>query len=509
MKLRTMALATMLVAIATAGWAQLSMEKADWGRGPVQYLMTPEEKTAWNAVKSDAQADHFVALFWARRDPTPTTPQNEVRDEFGRRVQYADKNFHGRERGSISDRGKVLILFGPPTRPVVRSGGNTQPFGQTNTAGTENPADDSNAVRQTWTYDGPTAEKLFGVAHAEFQFVDRLNNNDFKLEHSTIDFSAAQRHIAEASITQPNLTEPPNYNQKPAAQQAAAPPPAPAAPVTELKTPALETAITDARAGKLAAKGASIAHAEFVSPTGDAYVSTALFVPPSAGLTADAADTFFGVVDDATGKRVLAFEEPAKLTDSKGDFVADRTLAVPAGKYTLTYGLAKAGAPLLAATESLDVEALTKESLGTSPLLLSNNIIERAEAAPIMTPYAFGKLEIVPKADLTFTNQDELDYFVELHNPGIDPATNLPKIQMKMELVDGKGKTLAGAPLADVQALPLSGQPGPGQYAILSGIPLAQMSKPLAAGEYTLKMKLVDTVSKQSTNLEQKFRIVK
>ena len=72
---------------------------------------------------------------------------------------------------------------------------------------------------------------------------------------------------------------------------------------------------------------------------------------------------------------------------------------------------------------------------------------------------------------------------------------------------DAKGKTLAGAPLSDVQALPLSGQPGPGQYAIINSIPLAQMAKPLPPGEYTLKMKIIDTIAKQSYNVEQKFTI--
>ena len=78
---------------------------------------------------------------------------------------------------------------------------------------------------------------------------------------------------------------------------------------------------------------------------------------------------------------------------------------------------------------------------------------------------------------------------------------------MKMDLVDSKGKTLAGAPLTDAQALPLSGAPGAGQYAIINSIPLAQMSKPLPPGDYTLKMKIIDTITKQSYNLEQKFTI--
>ena len=117
-------IAALIVAGATvSAFAQLSMAKADWIRGPVQFLLTPEEKTQWNAIKSDAEADRFIALFWARRDPTPGTPQNEFREEVERRVQYADQKFAaGRQRGSLTDRGKVLILFGPPS-VVRRSGG--------------------------------------------------------------------------------------------------------------------------------------------------------------------------------------------------------------------------------------------------------------------------------------------------------------------------------------------------------------------------------------------------
>jgi hypothetical protein len=83
MKIRNVIIAAALaLAAATASFAQLSMAKADWARGPVQYLMTRDELTAWNAVKSDADADKFIALFWARRDPTPGTQQNEFREDF-------------------------------------------------------------------------------------------------------------------------------------------------------------------------------------------------------------------------------------------------------------------------------------------------------------------------------------------------------------------------------------------------------------------------------------------
>ena len=508
MKIRNFTIAVLLAsAAATASFAQLSMSKADWARGPVQYFMTKDEVTAWNAIKSDADADKFIALFWARRDPTPATPQNEFREDFDRRVQYADQTFaNGRQRGSLTDRGKALILFGAPTRAVRTPGRPVQQSADpTATAiGTQN--EDTVGEMQTWIYEGPIAEKMFNAPKVEIRFIDRLNNKDLRMETPRFDFSGASQRVVIAALTQPNLTAVPTYQPQstPQPQPAAAAPAAPAAPTTELKTAALQTAVTDAKAGKGTAKNAYVSYAEFIAPKGGYYAPFGLYVPASSGLTVDSADTFFGVIEDSTGKRVLAFEEPAKLTASKTDFFVDKSLDLPAGKYTATVGLAKAGTPVIITSGPVELSGATG---ATSRLILSDNVYELTEAAPVKTPFAFGKLKIVPKASMQFTNKDELNYFVELHNPTVDATTNLPKVQMKLDLVDAKGKTVAGAPLSDAQALPLSGAVGPGEYAIISGIPLSQMAKPLPPGEYTLKMRILDTISKQSYNLEQKFRI--
>lgn len=501
-----------VLVVALLGWsvaalAALSPQKAEWAKGPVQFLMTPEDVARWNSLQTDAEADEFISLFWLRRDPTPGTPQNEFRDDFEARAGYADQNFSTKTvRGSLSDRGKMLILFGAPTR-AVRTGGQgaiapTTPSSTFSGRTTDTEAEDTREVpKLMWTYEGENSQKMFGAPRVELRFIDRRNDRNMRLETPVIDLASAQRRVVAAAIAQPNLT---SLSQQapsaPATTQAVA---APAAP-TAFKTPALETAITDAKSGKVAAKGSALTYAEFVSPSGDAYVPVGLFIPASAGLTADSADTFFGVIEDSTGKRVEAFEEPAKGTLSKNNYLYDRTLSLPAGTYTATFGLAKAGAPVLIASAPLKVDATTKDSKGTSRLVLSD-VIETMEPAPVKAPFAFGRLKIVPR--LAFSNKDELGYFIEIHNPGLDATTNLPKLQAKIDLVPSSGPTIS-APLSDVQALPLSGAPGAGQYALISGIPLAQMSKPLAPGDYTLRIKLVDTVTKQSYTVEQKFKIV-
>ncbi len=515
MRFRNLLIAVAFAAATAApGMAQVSAAKAEWAKGPVQFLMTKEEIATWQTLPSDDAALAFIDLFWARRDPTPNTPQNELREAFEEKVKYADQNFKGgRTRGALSDRGKILILFGTPTRATKQGGQGQGAMGSEMTS-TSDPTGfhEKETVRVTWIYDGDAAQKLFGVPHAELLFTDQWGNGDFRLTSSSrVDINAAQQRVIAAAITQPSLTKAPSFNQPAqAAQQPAAPVTPTAAttvPADTLKTAALESAVAQAKGGK-AAKNVSASYAEFVSPTGESYIPLQLYVPSSAGIGPDAADTFFGVVEDSGGKRVTVFEEPVKLTASKTDFFADKTVTVPAaGKYTAIVGLAKGGAPVVVTSTPIEATAPAKDAASVSRLVLSENIYELGTAEPVKAPFAFGKLKIVPKGNLVFPNNAELGYFVEVNNPGIDMASNVPKLQYKLDLVGGPDKKTISAPLQDVQALPLSGAPGPGHYAIISTIPLAEVKPALKPGDYTLRMKIVDTVTKQSYTVEQGFKI--
>lgn len=508
MKTRNLLAAVAVLAFAASALAALSPDKAKWGDGPVQFLMTKDEAAQWKTLQSDAEADAFMTVFWARRGGASAREDQEAR------WKYADEHFSaGKTKGSMSDRGKVLALFGVPTK-VLRAGGQgastiTSPTSSPGTRMSDGGdveaggADSKNAAQQIWVYEGDVANKLFGAPRVELRFMDRFNSGEFKMDTPRVDFVSARDRAIAGMITRPEIVTVADINKpQPQPQQLLVPPPPPPPAV---RTAAYVSAIDAAKAGKAAANGAFISSAEFVSPSGDYYAPVMLYLPKSSGIGADAADTFFWAVDDAAGKRVAAGEEPAKLMATKNDFYVDRSVSVPAaGKYTVTMGLGKAGAPVVVASSALDFNPIGKDASGTSKLILSDNIYELAEAAPEKAPFAFGKLKIVPKAD--FTNKDDLNYFVEINNPGIDAATNMPKLQLGIDLMS-KGQVVSRLPLSEAPVGPLSGKPGPGHYALSSGIPLSQLSKPLPAGDYTLKMKIVDTVTKQSYVLEQSFRI--
>jgi GWxTD domain-containing protein len=87
--------------------------------GPTRWLMLPEEQRQLRHLHTTREMVDFIEEFWRRRDPDPNTPGNPFSRTFYQRVEAADRLYsEGATRGSLTDRGRALILLGPP--PVLR-----------------------------------------------------------------------------------------------------------------------------------------------------------------------------------------------------------------------------------------------------------------------------------------------------------------------------------------------------------------------------------------------------
>jgi len=85
----------------------------------VQYIMTGEERKIFLELP-DAEKAAFKEEFWKRRDPDPTTEENEYKTEYLKRVDHSSDAFHGEGKpGWLTDRGRIYILFGPPTERLT------------------------------------------------------------------------------------------------------------------------------------------------------------------------------------------------------------------------------------------------------------------------------------------------------------------------------------------------------------------------------------------------------
>ena len=81
----------------------------NWPASPQGYFMTNAERADWKAnVKTDAEAEQFVTKFLASRGPG-------FAEDVAKRAEMADKHLTVSGRaGSLTTRGKLVILLGPP-----------------------------------------------------------------------------------------------------------------------------------------------------------------------------------------------------------------------------------------------------------------------------------------------------------------------------------------------------------------------------------------------------------
>src|SRR5215471_14548096 len=84
-----------------------------WLDEDVRWIITDEERSAFMQLSNDEERDQFIEAFWARRDPTPDTPENEFKEEHYRRIAYANEHFAAGIPGWKTDRGRIYIMYGP------------------------------------------------------------------------------------------------------------------------------------------------------------------------------------------------------------------------------------------------------------------------------------------------------------------------------------------------------------------------------------------------------------
>ncbi len=125
-----------------------------------RYISTKEERDTYKKLNLQGKRT-FIKEFWAKRDQTPDTPDNEFKRDYLARVEYANQNFKGGFRsGWKSDRGRILLLYGNPDE-IERF-----------------PFSNQNRTYEIWHYFSQQ-----GGIH--FYFVDKRETGEMELVHST------------------------------------------------------------------------------------------------------------------------------------------------------------------------------------------------------------------------------------------------------------------------------------------------------------------------------------
>lgn len=79
----------------------------------MRWLTSGDQSRMYKDLDVEAKKD-FLIRFWRARDPDTTTVINEFRNDYFDRVQYATDHFGGIKSGYLTDRGRVLLVYGKP-----------------------------------------------------------------------------------------------------------------------------------------------------------------------------------------------------------------------------------------------------------------------------------------------------------------------------------------------------------------------------------------------------------
>ncbi len=80
-----------------------------WMKEEVKLLITSEEESAFKKLKTDEEKDKFIALFWAKRDPSPLDKANEFKDRMVRPLGIRQQDVL---QGARSPRGGIRTWAG-------------------------------------------------------------------------------------------------------------------------------------------------------------------------------------------------------------------------------------------------------------------------------------------------------------------------------------------------------------------------------------------------------------
>ncbi len=142
-------------------YATMTEPELDLQIAEVRYLATKEENVRFKSVTGLDAKRKLLFEFWNRRDDNPSTPDNPMKTEYLKRVDYSNEHFKNSFReGWKTDRGRVFIVYGPPDE-------------------VERHADESDTKPyEIWTYNAIQGGVIF-------VFGDRSGFSDYVLLHST------------------------------------------------------------------------------------------------------------------------------------------------------------------------------------------------------------------------------------------------------------------------------------------------------------------------------------
>lgn len=498
-----------------------------WLDQDVVWIITDQEREAFKHLSNDEERDAFIENFWQRRNPTPDSPENEYRDEHYRRIAYANEHFAAGKPGWMTDRGHIYIAYGKPDDIESHPSGGEY----------ERPMDEGGGSTSTFPFEIWHYRYIEGIGdNIDLEFVDTCQCGDY---HYTIDRSEkdALKNVPGAGLTQAEemgmadkkdrfsgggleqLGLGPGQTQAQAKQfdrlsleaKIMAPPPIKFHDMEEfLVTSKILTGPPfpfDVRA-------------DWVKVTNDTVIVPVTLQLRTSEITFNTKDgvsegrvNILGRVSNMTHKPIITFEDtvevntPSELLPQieKGSRVYWKSLPLRPGLYKLDIVVKDVNNPdhIGRFTQALDVPKYDDDMLGHSSLILADEMWRVGSKEIGAGNFVIGDTHIRPRVSagpmipVTFTRQQNLNFWMQVYNLGIDDKSKQNNATIEYQILD----LSTNKQVLDTSEPASKLSPNADQLTLEKTLPLAS----LQPGQYEVNVKINDLVNKQTTEASKKF----
>jgi len=492
-----------------------------WLSEEVPYIITDQERAAFKKLATDDERESFIETFWERRNPNPTSPENEFKEEYYRRIAYANEHYASGIPGWKTDRGRIYIMYGPADEVDSHPSGGSY----------ERPDSEGGGETSTYPFEQWRYRYIDGIGtNIILEFVDTTMTGEF---HLTMDPGEkdALLHVPGAGLTMAeqmgmtgsqskmdrfNRTDGMTTGQTMGGQTESQneftrldqfakifrPP--------EVKFKDLKAVVTSRISANLLPFDA---RTDFIRVT-DQTVLTPITVQVSNsdlqfqnkdGVMHGVLD-IFGEISSLSGHIVNTFEKTLVLDVPEHEFqlfqnhksLYQEAIPLKPGRYKLSLVLKDDSNGHMGSEElGIVVPTFGDELLTNSSLILADQIQPLPTSQVGSGPFVIGGTKVRPSVNNQFTRDQRLGIYMQVYNLGIDDKTHKPSLDVRYE-VERDGKALVDQPED-----PLNLKKASQQFTVVKSMPL----KGLTPGRYTVQIKVTDNIKKQTVSPTATFEV--
>lgn len=504
-----------------------------WISGPISYIITPQERAAFKKLTTDEERDQFIEQFWQRRNPTPGSADNAFKEEFYRRVAYANEHFSSGWPGWRTDRGHIYIMYGPPDSIDSHpSGGMAQP----DPGNMPWAPSGTGATMATYPYEDWTYHYIPGIGNnVQLEFVDPTMTGEYRLTmnpcekdaFSTVggnDNSGCAGLVAIGPIWNPSAAEfnglggPNNtntfsnialmdprmseFNQLDLFAKIFQPP--------STKFNDLKAVVTSTLSAQLLPFNV---RTDFIKITNETVLVPITIQVPYRELqfvnkdgVMHAVLDIYGQLTTLGGRTATTFQQSVVADVPQHDFqnyvntkaVDQRTVYLSPGHYKLSIVLKDDQSGHMGSVNlGIVVPQYNDDKLSNSSLILADLIQPLPTTDVGSGPFVIGGTKVRPSVTRTFTQKQNLGIYMQVYNLGLDSQTHRPSADINYQISrDGKtilNQTEQAAQIKDAAE----------QMTIEKTLPVRE----LQPGRYTLQIKITDKVKQQTDTQTANFQV--